>query len=271
MEAELEIDLTKFERQFAEFMVYSTRTLEEEFRGQCKGLMDVVLDITPPAHGKGTRGKARMIGQRRIGWDTTGGGHKKGRGQAGVFTVLSDSLIASARPTGDSVRLWVKKDGTVYLTEGRFFRPDASLTEMRDQHKRFFKNGRMTTATSVTREDGRAKWIGQMVVSASSFERYMRQQKRKVGIYAAGFAPAARMLGATLPAYAKSHNSTGNIRIEIGPDLLSMVATNEVGYREIDSHMRRILQWAVDRQTNKMASQIPNLIRAAARRARMGD
>lgn len=266
----LEVDLAEFERQFSRFALLSRRSLEDEFRHQVKGLIKEVVDITPPAHGKGTRGRARKMGQKKIATDLVGGGSGRGRRRAGVFTVLSDSLIDSAIETGayeggENVRLWVTKDGRVYGTQRHFFRPDASMTEMRAHHKRYFKNGEMSRAGTYTRDIARWRWIDQMVVRVSTFNRYLKSQQRKVGFYAAGFAPALAGTRQPLPVYMRGHVTEGTFVLSLGDTTLEMRAANRVGYSRLDRHLRRRVEWAARAQAGKMERQIPYLIRHHAR------
>lgn len=271
MDPELEIDLSEFAAQFRRFIQYSKRSIEEEFSHQCRGLMDTVIDITPPATGKGTRGKARKMGQAKMAGDLAGGGRSRGKRRAGVFTVLPDETIDWAAETGmsatsDNVRLWVRADGTVYGTQKAFFRPDASMAEMRAHHKQYFKNGRMSSAGTYERSIGRWKWIDQMVVRRSTFNRYLRSQERKVGFYASGFRPGAAMVGASVPVYMRHHQAVGSVALEIGgQDRLSFSAINATGYGKIDRDLQRRIQFAVEMQTAKMVRQLPYLIRAHER------
>lgn len=267
MEQELEIDLTEFSEQFRKYIQYSKRSIEDEFRAQCKALMTMVIDITPPASGKGTRGKARKMGQNKIAGDLTGGGSSRGKRRVGVFTVLPDETIDWAIESGqstssDNVRLWIRKDGTVYGTQQHLFRPNASMSEMREHHKRYFKNGRMSSAGSYERGIGRWKWIDQMVVRESTFKRYLRKQERKVGFYAAGFRPGAEMLGASIASYMKGHSAMGSVSLDLGGDnTLDFSAVNAVGYGTIDRDVQRRIQWAVTMQAAKMERQLPYLLR----------
>jgi len=271
MQAELEIDLAEFAAQFSRFIQYSKRSIEDEFRFQCKGLMETVIDITPPATGKGTRGKARKMGQAKMAGDISGSSGSRGKRRAGVFTILSDEAMDFAAESGmsttsDNVRLWVRSDGTVYGTQKAHFRPDASMAEMRAHHKQFFKNGQMSSAGSYERNIGRWKWIDQMVVRRSTYNRYLRSQERKVGFYASGFRPGAAAVGASVPVYMRHHQAVGTVALEIGgPDRLSFSAINATGYGKIDRDLQRRIQYAVEMQTAKMARQLPYLIRAHER------
>lgn len=271
MEDGIEFDFTEFNRQFRRFVELSSRSIQEEFRAKLKAIITTVLDITPPAHGKGTRGSARKAAQKKIAYDLTGvwyGADRPTRGKrrAGVFTVLSDSLIAAAMESGqyqgsDSVRLWTTKDGRVYGTQQHYFRPDASLEEMRQHHKRFFQNGEMSAAGTYTRNIGRWKWIDQMVVSERSFERYLRSVQRNVGFYAAGWRPSAEAMGLTLPAYMKGHTAVGNFSLTMNDQKLEGHWVNRVGYERLDKDLQRRIQYAVRIEAAKMERQIPHLLR----------
>ncbi len=264
-------DFSEFNSQFRRFVELSSRSVEEEFRAKLKAIISTVMDITPPAHGKGTRGSARKAAQKKIAYDLTGvwlGGERPQRGKrrAGVFTVLSDSLIDEALATGmyqssDNVRLWVRKDGSVYGTQQHFFRPDAGMDEMRQHHKRFFQNGEMSAAGTYTRDIGRWKWIDQMVVRESTFERYLKSVQRNVGFYAAGWRPSVESVGLTVAPYMKNHAALGNFSLVMDTQKLEARFTNRVGYEKLDRDLQRRIQWAVNTEAAKMERQIPHLLR----------
>jgi hypothetical protein len=198
---------------------------------------------------------------------------KRGGRRAGVFVVLSDSLIDSAIETdtfeSENVRLWVRKDGTVYGSQRRFFRPDASMAEMRDHHKQYFVNGQMSRGGTYERGIGRWKWIDQMIVRKSTFDRYLNAQAKKIGYYSGGWGQAARMIGVPMPAYMRRHAATtpGGAQLLIGPTRLTFRFENAANFGSVDRDMKRRVQWAVDVQANKMERRLPFLIRHAARQA----
>lgn len=266
MEVELEFDMSEFNKQLQQFILYSGRSIEEEFERQVKLLLRTVVDITPPAHGKGTKGKAGKMGRSKIVGDLVGRKGTRRNRRSGIFTVLSDDLVDHALETGlydssDNVRLWVRKDGTVYGTQTHLFRPDATLSEMRYHHKRYFKKGEMSKAGTFTRDIGRWRWIDQMIVRESTFKKYLRSQQRKVGFYAAGFRPALERMGIKTPTYMRNHPAIGSFSLDLDNDLFSMKATNKVGYGRIDRQLQRKIQWAVNVQAAKMERQLPYLIR----------
>lgn len=262
----LEFDMREFSRQFREFIQYSKRSIEEEFEAQAKSLIKNIIDITPPAHGKGTRGKARRMGQNKIAGDLLGG---RGSGRrAGIFTVVSDSLIDQAALNytgGENVRLWVRSDGSVYGTQPQHFRPDATLSELKAHHDAHFRNGKMAGAGGFNRTEGRFEWISNMVVRESTFKKYLGSQQRNVGFYAAGFRPAMMGVGLPIPAYMKRHKAVGMFHLNLEGDDLSMIATNAVGYGSIDSDLQRRIHFAISATARGMERRLPYLIRAHER------
>lgn len=271
MSEELEVDLSEFEIQFRRFMEHSRRGVEAEFKTQCKGLIKRVIDITPPASQAGTGISAKRMGQSAIRRDLIGyGGFSRHQKRAGIFTVLSDSLIDAAIDSGayeggENVRLWIRKDGSVYGTQRHFFRPDASMSEMRAHHKQYFVNGEMSAAGAYTRDIGRWKWIDQMVVRESTFNRYLKSVERRVGLYAAGWRPSAQALGVTTPQYMKNHGAIGAVEFRMDETDLSFRAINAVGFGRVDSEMLRRIRYAAEYQANAMERQIEVLMRKYGR------
>ena len=110
------------------------------------------------------------------------------------------------REYGDGkTRLWVRKDGTVYGTEATLYKPDASFQEMRDHHKKFFKNGQRSRAGNYTRDIGRWKFIDKMVVGAGALKSYIEKMVQRVGFTKAGWATAAQRAGFKLNASGRNY------------------------------------------------------------------
>ena len=262
----IEFDFSEFNEQFRRFVELSSKSVEEEFRGKLKGIIRTIMDITPPAHGKGTRGSARKAARTKIAVDLLGGGSGRGKRRAGIFTVLSDGIIDNALETGlydssDNVRLWVRADGTVYGTQKHFFRPEASMQELQAHHSRFFKNGEMSRAGTYTRDIGRWSWIDQMVIRESTLERYLTSVQRKVGFYAAGWRPSVEEMGLTVPPYMKKHQALGNFSLMMDEKKLEARFKNRVGYQRLDRDIQRRIQYAISMEARKMERQIPYLLR----------
>jgi hypothetical protein len=268
----LEFNTREFEGQMRNLGVLTSRRLADELKFQARGILNKTIGIMPPAGGHmGSTMIAQARGENKIAVDLAGGstGFGRGKRRAGVFTILSDGLVDSALETGiyenETVRLWTTKDGRVYGTQKHFFRPNASMGEMRSHHKKYFRNGQMSRAGSYTRDIARWKWIDQMVVRASTFERYKKEQFAKVGYYASGFKPAAQALGAKIPKYMRRHNAPGSVDIRTGKDRLSIRFANNVSYPRLEKDVRRRMQWAIDRQTEQIERNVGRMLRRAAR------
>lgn len=139
------------------------------------------------------------------------------------------------------------------------------MSEMRAHHRRFFKNGKMSAAGAYTRDIGRWKWIDQMVVRSSTFDRYLKSVELKVGLYASGWRPGAQMLGASTPQYMKNHPAIGAVEFRMDETDLSFRAINAVGFGTVDSDMVRRIGYAAEYQANAMERQIDVLIKKYGR------
>jgi hypothetical protein len=261
-------------------MVNSKRTVEEGLRVQMKTIVRNVIRVTPPGHFVQTDtgnsiiagGAALKAGKNAIKTDLLGGRRSDGGSKRyGVFMVIGDDLInkrfGSDPVTGDFHRLWVTKDGSVYGTQQHFYRPDASIQEMAAHHRQYFKNGRMSSAGSYTRDVGRWKWIDQMIVSKASWTAYYNEAVSRVFWLAAGWKAAAAEFGVSVPKSIAKHNAPGSVRIEVSETVIRFVIINQVTYANGIRDMERRVQWAIDAQTRNMSKQLTKMLETAAKRA----
>jgi hypothetical protein len=135
--------------------------------------------------------KAKQVGEKAIVKDLLG----RNMQRAGIFSVIGQAIGNNYEEysTGN-VRLFVRKDGSVYGTDKSHFRPDATEGDMRSFHKRFFKNGKMSSAGSRTRDIGRWKFIEKMFVNQGAMDSYLEARYRTVGWAKAGWAACAKEL-----------------------------------------------------------------------------
>lgn len=101
-------------------------------------------------------------------------------------------------------------------------------------------------------------------VDQRKHETEIKRRLRKVGYLGAGFLPAARALGVTVPGFMKRHASApGQYQQTTSRDRLRIVFTNAVGYasRVGGGDLRRRIDYAVRYQMNAMDRQIPHLLR----------
>ncbi|MDR1304261.1 MAG: hypothetical protein LBK76_03460 [Verrucomicrobiales bacterium] len=195
---------------------------------------------------------------------------KFGGGRAGIFAPMNPAMLAATVEfygDGNTVRLFVKKNGDVYGTDRALYRPAATLTEMAEQHVKYFRNGRMTAAGGATRDIGRWKFIDKMVVSQKGAKKYFTQVIARVGRAKGGWAACARLLGGTggLLKFITRHPGEGEI-VEVTGARPSLTIINRVPYvsailseRQIQVALKIAQDWFVH-YANAAA-------RAAARRA----
>lgn len=272
-----QVDLTEFVRGVQATRALTGRSIEEEAETQLRGVMKEVMKITPPAGGSksdnaaGRQAEIRARGKMEADLRGRASQGYRGSRRAGIFTVLPDDMIDFAEAEGtqeEYTRLWVTKDGRVYGAQRSYFRPNASHGEMRAHHKKYFRNGVMSRAGTFERSIGRWKWIDQMVVRESAFQRYLKREWRKIGHYAAGFLPGLRELKVPASRYVtRNAGSRGSFEKSATPDRVRLVVTNRVGWSRLDRTVQKRVNWAVAVQVRKMERRMPYLLRAAAKRA----
>lgn len=217
-----------------------------------------LLQNTPP-YNAGARGTAaKKQGEGAIKRDLLGG-----RKRAGIFSVLPDSLIAQAEsyPNG-STRMFVTKTGQVFGTETANFRPNASTSEMRAHHKKYFQNGRMSQAGGRTRDIGRWKFVDKMVVSQSAMDAYLRLIQARVGMFAASQMGAASDLGglSKVPAWVRRHPLGGAARWIVNERVMMVQMTFAPIFAEED--VRRRMAYVRRYAVNAFNRRLPYILKA---------
>ena len=139
----------------------------------------------------GATEQAKNNGEAAIKRDLLGG--KK---RAGIFAPVSPAIEEGFRfsKSSDNVRLFAKKNGEVYGTEKRLFRPDASASTLRSFHKQYFVKGKMSSAGSRDRKIGRWIFLDRMFVDPSTLSDYVASVQKRVGIAKSGWASCAKQL-----------------------------------------------------------------------------
>lgn len=165
------------------------------------------LKLTPPfgnAPIKESIDTQLTVGRVAIHRDLLGGrGGAWSDPKRGIFRSIPPAVAGSAEVSALSgmVKLFVRKDGTVYGTDRQLYRPGASMAEMRAHHQAHRRaDGRVTSAGARSRDVGRWKFISQMVVNPGEIDSYLKQVYALVGTGKAGWIPAIKGLGAKLKA-----------------------------------------------------------------------
>lgn len=226
---------------------------------QGRGIIRLVMRVTPPGNKNvdGMSAAARRHGMMTIQHDLLGGGSRnKHQRTGGAFAPMPRSIIQQAADVhgGSIKRLWTTKDGRVYGVEHDFFLPNASRSDLRAHHRKYFRNGRFTRAGGATRDIGRWKFIDRLVIPEDVFRAYLKEQQAKVGYLLSGWRVAARKLGLNIPQWILNADGPSQALIEVRPDRLRILATNEVAYAS-NTGLNRRIQWAIDQQAAKMQRQ----------------
>jgi hypothetical protein len=259
MSDEWKFNWADFDDKFVRRAATSARGALPLMIEQGRGIIRGTMQVTPPGH-KGLDGlstTARNHGKSMIAADLLGGGSRnKHQRSGGIFAPMPRSIIEGAVAVhGDSIqRLWTRKDGTPFGVEHDLFRPDATESDMRAHHKRYFKNGRFTRAGGATKDIGRWKFIDKMVIPEETFAAYLKEQQAKVGYLLSGWRVAANKLGVAIPAWVANADAPSTVIVSVTEDRLYIKATNEISWASVRITKDRV-QYAIDQQAAKMDRQ----------------
>lgn len=175
------------------FQFYATvreKTMPEALRINARLLCVELARRTQPF---GKDDASKKAGESAVARDLLGG--KK---RYGIFAPLTDFMQqnAEANSTG-TIRLFAKKDGTVYGTDQAHFLNGASASTLRGIHKKSFSNGRMSSAGTSDRRTGRWVFINKYFVPGEVLNDYLALVKAKVGLAKSGWAACAKKIQST--------------------------------------------------------------------------
>lgn len=236
---------------------------------QGKGIVREIMNLTPPGSTKrdGLLKQSQRAGQQVIYDDLLGGGSRnKKQRSGGIFSPMDRGIIEEAAMVHGSeiARLWITKDGTPYGVEKDMFFPHPSEADIREHHKRYYRNGRFTRAGGATKDIGRWRFIDKFVLPKEDFTAYLKEQYAKVGYLMSGWRVAARKLGLNIPDWVANADGPSSGEIQITEDRLRIVASNEVSFASTRIPDRRI-QKAIDRQSGKMQRAFEDYVAKLAR------
>ncbi len=251
---------------------HSARIIEQVVETDAKGFLKDIVAITPPSMGKADK-QSQKRGEMAIIHELLGqkGGNNIRTG--GVFVVIADEILAKAS-TGkeEYVRLFARKDGTVYGCDTRYYQPKASIDDMFAYHQsKRLKSGKISTAGGRTRDIGRWKFIEQMVVSVTAWKRYQKWICARVGMLAGGFNAAAAKLGISLPAWIKRHGTgRGAVEIKRSRGHFTITIRNSVKYapkNDLPRRMKFVL--GSDKRKKRIVHRIKAEIRVVLKKQRL--
>lgn len=219
-----------------------------------------VVKVTPPAS-SGTFGmQAKKQGEAAVARDIAriyGTASK-----AYVDMALRDKNAAGAFwkaiQAGDLVRakeIMQKAGGTRYRGTQSIAPFDGGV-----MHERFSRQGR------VNRDR-----VMMLVTDAKTLRAYVKKMQGQVGLLASGWVRAARKVGQSLPAWVTRHGDRRGacVVIESG-DKVAIIISNKVRYG-VAQDMQRRADYVLGYRRRALAARMPYVIRAALRKARLGD
>lgn len=210
------VDSAGFSRQLNEYAAASGKSILEAFKYQCILLARELIQRTPPFSGKSIvrmldARKANLsnaesdvatltalnVGKRRVEKDIRKviWGYKDGAvNRGGTSQSWSSQQMCEGK---HAIRLFAKKDGTVYGVDQASFIQNADVSTLQTAHfKARGKRGRVTSAGSRTRDVGRWKWIDATVTQEESVKAYIKERQWFVGQGKGGWLASAIACGA---------------------------------------------------------------------------
>lgn len=187
MGASVTLEKTGMEEFFEFYAKARQKTMPEVLRINARLLAVELAHRTQPY---GKNDSVKKVAEGAVARDLLGG-----KGRYGLFAPITDFMAENAEdyPSGN-IRLFIKKDGTVYGTDKAHFRRFATKGSLRLLHKKAFTNGKMSSAGSSTRDIGRWKFIDKYFVPPEVLAEYVASAQAKVGLAKSGWAACAKQL-----------------------------------------------------------------------------
>lgn len=281
MSARLTIDATEFSRTVDTLKAVAKKNSNKVLHDEVKLLVKAMHRMTPPFTGKpmvGSLATHRKAGENAIRGDLFGRGSAAARGHrsAGIFVAKSkDELAQDFRTTGGwaTGAVFRSKTGSLYGIEKHLIKPNATTSQMAAHHKRYrTKNGRVTTAGSMTRDIGRWKFVDKMHVSEQAADRYVKHLKKKVGAAKSGWSASIRRYKVKgIPKWARqSVGPRGFARVKFNKAAATMVYewANTVPYVQKSGARLKIMQRAMKFRLAGMKKKFDRALKALERKAR---
>jgi len=280
MISKTEIQMDKLMRTLNRVRPVLNKSMKAIVKQSARQVIESAVKYTPPS-GKGAQGKsAQRRGEAAIATDLFGGrrgsgmGGDKHRRRMGIFFAVKEAILRKfqdgngnnvkikARVAADKEVLFIRKDGSVYATQKNMYKPEASMGEMMAHHRRYFKNGRMTSSVSGMATTGQWVFVDSFVTTKKKLDEFSKILFKRVGIWSAGWMPAITKLKARrIPAWIKRHKEVGgkNGRCTITPetgdaDKFMIEMANSTGY----GSLQRVIEPALKGSRRKMIEDYRN-------------
>ena len=218
------VNLSIESKQFARLAAKLTRVTRGKTRNVLKevarAFVKDCMKMTPPFGDRPVKESwktQRDIGMAAIKLDLFGGrrGSLGKTKRVGVFETMPKAWLQKViDERGEDFQetvYWHDKSGKAYGAERKLFKPSANQSEMREHHKKYFRNGRMSAAGTKDRRIGRWVWIDKMIVPPEAADQYLKLMQSRVGNAKAGWMQAATALGVkSIPQWISRQRGTGS-------------------------------------------------------------
>jgi hypothetical protein len=214
------IDLSGLDKKIAEKAVAMKKSLGTALKEEGGLLALSLVKYTQPF---GTNAKAKGQGESAIKKDLTE-----------VFYVLPDGLLAGATTERENMRLFVSRDGIVWLTPMSNWMVGADIETLQARHNSLRdRNGRITRTRNKVDQQGRIATVNLWVITATQFAALLKLAINEVGFAKAGWATVCRKLGRSnsdIPAWIKRHDAPATVIDDTAKEQPSITMVNEVDY-----------------------------------------
>lgn len=244
MAKELKLRTDEFERAVGRLIATSRRDRSVVMQGQMKGILKTVGEITPPGSEGvkgGTRaaqkqGEATVVSDIRRVYGTAGDAYEllaaESKAKASAFWLLSHQ--------GDEAGA----HRVLYDATGKSF----SAFDGGKLHKSMVnKRGRVGAAQQPV--------FFVRTSDEKSLDAYIKEKQDHVYWLSAGWKKALTTVGGQLPAMIGKHNAPGAIDFIVEAMRMTLRAHNDVKFASHIGDFERRIQWALDRQTEKIIRQ----------------
>jgi hypothetical protein len=263
MKLDLRVEISELQKALKRISSETGKECKPIVKKAGRLIVEKTMRLTPPGGGGLGWAQAKKRGNAAIAVDLFGGarggrklGNNKKNRRMGIFFSVKASTLQrfkdvdghkvkiKQKEATDSETLFIKKTGEVYATQSHNYHPNASLSDMMAHHRRYFKKGRMTSSISGMATTGQWMFVDSFVTTTENLLKFLQFLQGRIGIWAAGFMPAAKELGMKkAPKWISKHAeyAKGDCKITETPSSYQIKIINSSGYGSLS----RIIPYAL--------------------------
>ncbi|MCA1996444.1 MAG: hypothetical protein LDL56_04350 [Armatimonadetes bacterium] len=167
----------------------------------------------------------------------------------------------------EAVRIYADRRGNVYGVDAERFRPDATLADLAETHRKHrLKSGRVTTAGRRDKVVGRWRFLDKLVTKEATVRKYVKRVQDRVGLAKGGWATAFQGLGGRAPGWIARHTRYGRFVPHLDAPDPSFTAVNVAAWAE-DPLAQTVVLKAAQTRHRRLQNWIAGALRANARQA----